>query len=290
MVPPCSDRISRVPPYSRIVRHLRIRGYHPLWPDFPDRSAYLRTTTGLFRFRSPLLAESLLMSFPPGTEMFQFPGFASYTLCIQTDDTPKGWVAPFGYPRIKACSRLPVAFRSVPRPSSPPGAKASTECPYLDRFRSTDLSSPCTGTITPSAHQDSHETTLTDSSQPSLISTSARSAHNTPLNLAVDCWLPPSAQSHYPVRHARQRTRTHHYFTMTTEQHAEHTSRTHQNLFTLTIKAAATQHDPALAATLSGANTAIVLRHEPHRIDRSMVETIGIEPTTPCLQSRCSPS
>ncbi len=44
-------------------------------------------------------------------------------------DTPKGWVAPFGYPRIKACSRLPMAFRSVPRPSSPPGAKASTECP-----------------------------------------------------------------------------------------------------------------------------------------------------------------
>jgi hypothetical protein len=34
--------------------------------------------TGLFRVRSPLLAESLLMSFPPGTEMFQFPGFASY--------------------------------------------------------------------------------------------------------------------------------------------------------------------------------------------------------------------
>ncbi len=46
------------------------------------------------------------------------------------DDTPKGWVAPFGHPRIKACSRLPMAFRSVPRPSSPPGAKASTECPY----------------------------------------------------------------------------------------------------------------------------------------------------------------
>jgi hypothetical protein len=44
-------------------------------------------------------------------------------------DTPKGWVAPFRYPRINACSRLPVAFRSVPRLSSPPGAKASTECP-----------------------------------------------------------------------------------------------------------------------------------------------------------------
>ena len=34
-------------------------------------------TTGLVRFRSPLLAESLLMSFPPANEMFQFAGFAS---------------------------------------------------------------------------------------------------------------------------------------------------------------------------------------------------------------------
>ena len=32
--------------------------------------------TGLVRVRSPLLTESRLMSFPPGTEMFQFPGFA----------------------------------------------------------------------------------------------------------------------------------------------------------------------------------------------------------------------
>ena len=77
MVPPSSDRISRVPPYSRIQQPGHIRGYHPLWPDFPDRSAYNCRTTGLFRVRSPLLAESLLMSFPPGTEMFQFPGFAS---------------------------------------------------------------------------------------------------------------------------------------------------------------------------------------------------------------------
>ena len=32
---------------------------------------------GLLRFRSPLLAESFLLSFPPGTKMFQFPGFPS---------------------------------------------------------------------------------------------------------------------------------------------------------------------------------------------------------------------
>ena len=32
---------------------------------------------GLFRVRSPLLTESLLLSFPRGTEMFQFPPFAT---------------------------------------------------------------------------------------------------------------------------------------------------------------------------------------------------------------------
>ena len=33
----------------------------------------------LFRFRSPLLTESLLISLPPGTKMFQFPGYATQT-------------------------------------------------------------------------------------------------------------------------------------------------------------------------------------------------------------------
>ena len=34
---------------------------------------------GLFRFRSPLLTESISLSLPPGSEMFQFPGFAPPT-------------------------------------------------------------------------------------------------------------------------------------------------------------------------------------------------------------------
>ena len=36
---------------------------------------------GLLRVRSPLLAESLLFSFPAGNEMFQFPAFASLSGC-----------------------------------------------------------------------------------------------------------------------------------------------------------------------------------------------------------------
>ena len=56
---------------------LPVRGCHPLWPAFPDGSGSALHATGLVPFRSPLLGESRLMSFPPATEMFQFAGFAS---------------------------------------------------------------------------------------------------------------------------------------------------------------------------------------------------------------------
>ena len=43
-------------------------------PTTPSRPEPWRF--GLFPVRSPLLGESLLFSLPPGTKMFQFPGFA----------------------------------------------------------------------------------------------------------------------------------------------------------------------------------------------------------------------
>ena len=66
--------------------------------------------------------------FPRGTEMFQFPRFACRDLWIQsrTSGHDPAQVPPFGHPRIDACLRLPEAYRSLPRPSSLPGAKAST--------------------------------------------------------------------------------------------------------------------------------------------------------------------
>lgn len=48
-----------------------------------------------------------------------------------------GGVAPFGNPRIKACLLLPEAYRSLPRPSSPTGAKASIVRPYTLNRRKT---------------------------------------------------------------------------------------------------------------------------------------------------------
>ena len=44
------------------------------------------------------------------------------------EDFPRG-VAPFGNLRVKACLRLTGAYRSLPRPSSPSCAKASTVRP-----------------------------------------------------------------------------------------------------------------------------------------------------------------
>jgi hypothetical protein len=66
--------------------------------------------------------------FPRGTEMFQFPRFACRDLWIRprTSGHYPTQVPPFGHPRIDACLRLPEAYRSLPRPSSLPGAKAST--------------------------------------------------------------------------------------------------------------------------------------------------------------------
>ncbi len=107
------------------------------------------------------------MSFPPGTEMFQFPGFASYTYVFSAR-SPCGGVSPFGHPRINDRSHLPAAFRSVPRPSSPPGAKASTERSFHAReftaaARTQDQTAPtrvAPARPDPSLIQDSNSTLL----------------------------------------------------------------------------------------------------------------------------------
>ena len=111
MVPVDSRRVSRAPRYSgtrvrvqsafayvvitlydRLFQAIRLAaGLVTLWfytdarpttpsPPLKSQISNLRsqwkTGFGLFRFRSPLLAESRLFSLPPGTEMVHFPGFA----------------------------------------------------------------------------------------------------------------------------------------------------------------------------------------------------------------------
>ena len=114
---------------------MRVWGFHPLRPGFPARSHFRpvgvwrgpitpapprRRRFGLLRFRSPLLAKSLLFSSPAGTKMFQFPAFAS----LDTGPSAR-WVHPFGNSGIEGYLHLPRTYRSLSRPSSPLRAKAS---------------------------------------------------------------------------------------------------------------------------------------------------------------------
>lgn len=76
-----------------------------------------RTRFSLFRFRSPLLTESRLLSLPVGTEMFHFPTFPPHSLYIQLVVTRHHscWVSPFGHPRITARLTTP---RGLSRPTT----------------------------------------------------------------------------------------------------------------------------------------------------------------------------
>src|SRR6266404_9917433 len=68
----------------------------------------------LFRVRSPLLTESRFLSFPGGTEMFQFPPFATHAYGFS--------VRPFGDPGIDA------------RLTAPPGLSQSST-PFIASWR-----------------------------------------------------------------------------------------------------------------------------------------------------------
>jgi hypothetical protein len=59
----------------------------------------------LFRFRSPLLSESRLIYFPPGTEMVHFPGLARTRLCIQR---AVNWVYQYGFPHSEIPGSKPA--------------------------------------------------------------------------------------------------------------------------------------------------------------------------------------
>ena len=122
----------------------RVRDCHPLWSRFPacsaiDRLPHRRRSYnpgrcqrqprfGLLRVRSPLLAQSFLLSLPPGTKMFQFPGFAPDLVRCRHRCRR---VSPFGHPRVTGHLPLTAAFRSLSRPSSPPRATGIPRAPLF---------------------------------------------------------------------------------------------------------------------------------------------------------------
>ena len=146
VVHPASRRIPRALRYSGInwLLDLFIYGAITLfgWAFHPSSTKVLqcRVSThnprkhalwfGLFPVRSPLLRKSLFIFSSCGYLDVSVPRVPS----CKTMDSSYGdrfficRVPPFGYLRIGACLRLPVAFRSLPRPSSAYGARASTLC------------------------------------------------------------------------------------------------------------------------------------------------------------------
>ena len=88
----------------------------PTTPNWQRHQASTPARFRLFPFRSPLLRESLLLSSPRGTEMFQFPRFPLSALCVQAGVTPHDGcrVSPFGHPRIDARSAAPRGLSQPP--------------------------------------------------------------------------------------------------------------------------------------------------------------------------------
>jgi hypothetical protein len=100
--------------YSLSDQQLQLSG--PTTPRRQRLPAITPTRFGLFRFRSPLLTESLLFSLPVGTEMFHFPTFPPNALCVQAPVTRHDpcRVSPFGHPRITARLPTPRGFSQAP--------------------------------------------------------------------------------------------------------------------------------------------------------------------------------
>ena len=141
VVHPVSHGVSRVPRYSgsQLTQiTFQIRGSHPLWPAFPCRSSKLLCRCAgpqPRRINPPVwpLPRSLATTYGISVDVSSSP-----YLDVSVQAVPhvhlfysmhvtrilSVWVAPFGNLRIKGYLLLPVAYRSLSRPSSAPDAKA----------------------------------------------------------------------------------------------------------------------------------------------------------------------
>ena len=147
MVPPSSDQVSRVWPYSGICAALSVFTYVVLTlSDRPSHAVRL-TTQVLNAVRTPevfLLPVCPLPRSLATTYGISFDVSSSPYLDVSVQAVPfqylwiqywimeyeLHWVAPFRYLRINRCLLLPEAFRSLPRLSSAPSAKAFTLRPF----------------------------------------------------------------------------------------------------------------------------------------------------------------
>ena len=169
MVLAASHGIPRVPRYSGTCPTsqltFRLPGCHRLWPAVPGRSTMLLVGNssalrpdrpynpevqaprfGLFRVRSPLLAESLLFSLPAGTEMVHFPALSSfaYGLSEGSIGINQGGFPHSDIPGSKlVCSspRLIAAYRVLHRLLAP------RHSPYALSSLTTSMSNPISNEV-----------------------------------------------------------------------------------------------------------------------------------------------
>ena len=141
MVPPYSDQVSRVWPYSGTCAALSVFTYVVLTlSDRPSHAVRL-TTQVLNAVRTPevfLLPVCPLPRSLATTYGISFDVSSSPYLDVSVQAVPHvhlfdsmhvtvvlpQWVSPFGNLRINAYLQLPEAYRSLSRPSSAPDAKA----------------------------------------------------------------------------------------------------------------------------------------------------------------------
>jgi hypothetical protein len=107
---------------------------HPATPHTQRSQALTCAEFRLFPLRSPLLGESHLLYFPPGTKMVHFPGFASHPLLYSGADIPilleislkdseiPGSQPVCGFPRLIAAYHV---LHRLPSPRHPPYALSS---------------------------------------------------------------------------------------------------------------------------------------------------------------------
>ena len=72
----CISRTGLSPSPARLSCLFRYASHHVRRRSYNPGRCQRQPRFGLLRVRSPLLAQSFLLSLPPGTKMFQFPGFA----------------------------------------------------------------------------------------------------------------------------------------------------------------------------------------------------------------------
>ena len=116
----------------------RLRGYHPLWPAFPYRSANLShrcVSPQPRRINPPVcpLPRSLATTCGISVDFSSSPYLDVSVQAVphlrlfdstQADRVLLCRVSPFGNLRVKAYVQLTAAYRSLSRPSSAPDAKA----------------------------------------------------------------------------------------------------------------------------------------------------------------------